>query len=80
MDEGGQDTNCVNYPNKQFQTYADCDQDFVRRQLPPDFKPFWNQEPGNLTGVTTKYDPEKNNIDTMYLVAIIGLIQCNALS
>ena len=30
MDEGGDNTNCVNYPNKQFKTFADCDQDFIR--------------------------------------------------
>ena len=63
MDEGGDNTNCVNYPNKQFKTFADCDQDFIRRQLPPDFKPFWNQEPNDLEGVTTRYYPKEAGQD-----------------
>ena len=72
MDEGGENTNCVNYPNKQFETFADCDQDFVRRQLPPDFKPFWNQEPSNLNGVTTTYDPIAQGQDPESFAVNIG--------
>ena len=33
---------CVNYPTEEYQSYADCDDHFVRSRLPPDLKPFWN--------------------------------------
>ena len=33
---------CVNYPTEEYQSYADCDDHFVRSLLPPGLKPFWN--------------------------------------
>ena len=32
---------CVNYPTKEYESYAECDDHFVRRSLPPGLKPFW---------------------------------------
>ena len=32
---------CVNYPTEEYSSYADCDDEFVRRSLPPGLKPFW---------------------------------------
>ena len=32
---------CTNYPTKEYSSYADCDDEFVRRSLPPGLKPFW---------------------------------------
>ena len=32
---------CANYPTKEYSSYADCDDEFVRRSLPPGLKPFW---------------------------------------
>ena len=32
---------CVNYPTKEYESYADCDDHFVRRSLPPGLQPFW---------------------------------------
>ena len=32
---------CVDYPTESFSSYADCDDDFVRRSLPPGLVPFW---------------------------------------
>ena len=32
---------CVNYPTQQYTSYADCDEQFVRRSLPPGLQPFW---------------------------------------
>ena len=72
MDQGGDNTNCVNYPTKQYKTFADCDQNFVQRLLPQNFKPFWSQDPDNLDGVTTKYDLKKANIEPNFLLALIG--------
>ena len=32
---------CTNYPTEKYSSFTDCDDDFVRRYLPPGFKPFW---------------------------------------
>ena len=32
---------CANYPTEEFSSYAECDDDFVRRSLPAGLKPFW---------------------------------------
>ena len=32
---------CTNYPTEEYSSYADCDDEFVRRSLPPGLKPFW---------------------------------------
>ena len=32
---------CVNYPTEEYSSYADCDDEFVRRSLPHGLKPFW---------------------------------------
>ena len=32
---------CANYPTEEFSSYADCDDQFVKRSLPPGLKPFW---------------------------------------
>ena len=32
---------CVNYPTEEYESYAECDDHFVRRSLPPGLKPFW---------------------------------------
>ena len=32
---------CVHYPTQQYTSYADCDEQFVRRSLPPGLQPFW---------------------------------------
>ena len=33
---------CANYPTEKYSSYADCDDDFIRRYLTPGFKPFWS--------------------------------------
>ena len=33
---------CANYPTEKYSSYADCDDDFVRKSLPPGLKPFWS--------------------------------------
>ena len=44
---------CVNYPTEEYESYADCDDDFVRRSLPPGFKPFWTVD--NLSEATDTF-------------------------
>ena len=41
-----------------FETYADCDDDFVRRSLPEDLKPFWSVS--NISSATNHYTPALN--------------------
>ena len=31
----------MNYPTEEYASYADCDDDFVRRSLPSGLVPFW---------------------------------------
>ena len=31
----------MDYPTENYSSYADCDDDFVRRSLPPGLVPFW---------------------------------------
>ena len=56
---------CVNYPTEQYESYADCDEQFVRRSLPVGLRPFWavdniseatNEVSLNLSGSTYNKD------------------------
>ena len=47
---------CVNYPTKDYRTYADCDQDYVRRTLPSDLVPFWNVD--NISQASSFWESE----------------------
>ena len=31
----------MNYPTEEYESYAECDDHFVTRSLPPGLKPFW---------------------------------------
>ena len=45
------ETNCVNYPTKQFKSFRDCDEDFINREMQKnDVMPFWAiKENNNVT-------------------------------
>ena len=47
---------CVHYPTKDYQTYADCDQDYVRKTLPSDLVPFWNVD--NISQASSNWESE----------------------
>ena len=47
---------CVNYPTEEYESYADCDDHFVRSFLPPGLKPFWTVD--NISEATDTYDLE----------------------
>jgi hypothetical protein len=52
--EGDKNQNCNNYPNSRFDSYNDCDKDFIKRVLStfkPSFVPFWATD--NMTEATT---------------------------
>ena len=44
---------CTNYPTEEFSSYADCDDHFVKRSLPPGLKPFWAVD--NISEATNRY-------------------------
>ena len=46
-------SNCVNYPTEQFESYKDCDEDFMRRTLPDGLVPFWMVD--NISMASTSY-------------------------
>ena len=50
----------MNYPTKEYQTYADCDQDYVRRTLPSDLVPFWNAD--NISQASSFWESENKEI------------------
>ena len=43
-----QSLNCANYPTTSFESYAECDEQFVRNTLPEDLVPFWSVSIFNL--------------------------------
>ena len=43
----------MNYPTEQYESYADCDDHFVRSSFPPDLKPFWTVN--NISEATDKF-------------------------
>ena len=47
-------SNCVNYPTEAYATYSDCDEDFMKKNLPKNLSPFWAVQ--NISEATNKYD------------------------
>ena len=45
---------CVNYPTEEYESYADCDDHFVRRSLPPGLRPFWAVD--NISEATNTFN------------------------
>ena len=46
----------MNYPTEEYESYADCDDHFVRKFLPPGLKPFWTVD--NISEATNTFDLE----------------------
>ena len=51
---------CVHYPTREHRTYADCDQDFVRKTLPEDLVPFWNVD--NISSASSFWNDKDSKI------------------
>ena len=68
--EEDKERDCVHYPTKEYQTYADCDQDYVRRTLPSDLVPFWNVD--NISQATSFWTSEHKETSERAL-AVSGL-------
>ena len=66
---------CVNYPTEEYESYADCDDHFVRSFLPPGLKPFWTVD--NISEATDVFrlGHELSNDSNGYLGKI--LTQCS---
>ena len=45
---------CADYPTEEYESYADCDDHFVRSFLPPGLKPFWTVD--NISEATDKFN------------------------
>ena len=44
---------CADYPTEEYESYADCDDHFVRKSLPEGLKPFWTVD--NISEATNTY-------------------------
>ena len=63
-------SNCVNYPTEQFASYADCDQEFVRRTLPRGFVPFWSVNNVSMASNTFSWENVPNSIIAQNYIGI----------
>ena len=43
---------CVNYPTEHYESYADCDEQFLTRSLPAGLQPFWTVD--NISEATNE--------------------------
>ena len=55
---------CAAYPTTEFASYADCDMDFVHKQLPPGLLPFWASR--NISLASDYWDQFKINHSNIY--------------
>ena len=55
---------CVNYPTEEYETYADCDDNFLRTSLPPGLKPFWTVD--NISEATDTFNLENELYDELF--------------
>ena len=54
----------MDYPTAEFASYADCDMDWVHKQLPPGLVPFWATE--NLSLASEYWDRFKVNLSNIF--------------
>ena len=46
---------CVNYPTEEYHSYGECDDQFVRRSLPPGLRPFWTVDMKDMSLATDRF-------------------------
>ena len=56
---------CVNYPTEEYQSYAECDDHYVRRYLPPGLNPFWAVD--NISEATNSFSMDTDIYDKTLL-------------
>ena len=54
----------MNYPTEEYESYAECDDHFVTRSLPPGLKPFWAVDNISQASNTFSFEGELFNFDT----------------
>ena len=62
---------CTNYPNSEYESFADCDEAEVRRSLPDDLVPFWATS--NFSNATTFWQNNYSNINAKTLSYLMGI-------
>ena len=55
---------CVDYPTAEFASYADCDMDWVHKQLPSGLLPFWASR--NISLASDYWDQFEINHSNIY--------------
>ena len=50
---------CADYPTEEYESYADCDDHFVRTSLPPGLKPFWTVD--NISEATDIFNFDEDS-------------------
>ena len=48
-------SNCINYPTETFKSYDQCDQEYIRKELPEGLIPFWSIHCENITLASNKF-------------------------
>ena len=66
---------CVNYPTEEYESYAECDDHFVRRSLPPGLKPFWTVD--NISEATNNFSIDTNEGRKLLSHVTLGRKQLN---
>ena len=63
----------MNYPTEKYESYADCDDHFVRRSLPPGLRPFWAVD--NISEATNYASFEMSQVSRAELCKYILNVQ-----
>ena len=63
----------MNYPTEEYESYADCDDHFVRSFLPPGLKPFWTVD--NISEATDYFYMDYDLYDELeaYLGSLVSM-------
>ena len=61
----------MNYPTEEYESYADCDDHFVRSFLPPGLKPFWTVD--NISEATDTFYMEYAELDKTFPYFDLGI-------
>ena len=63
---------CTNYPNSEYESFADCDEAEVRASLPYGLVPFWATS--NFRNASTFWQNNNSNINAKTLSYLMGIV------
>ena len=66
-------SNCINYPTVSYETYAHCDREFIRNDLPADLIPFWTVPIDNINMASNKVAWNGSEDEFQFLRKKLGL-------